>query len=91
MNSGQCDDGNPCTTDSCDATGLCLHVPAGCDEDLDNDGDVDADDLGLMGDCMSGPENVVAPGCEGAILDADSDVDMLEYLQMQAAATNRNN
>jgi hypothetical protein len=32
VNAGLCDDGNACTSDSCDANGACHHTPVSCDD-----------------------------------------------------------
>ena len=59
-----CDDGNPCTVDSCDpATGACRFVPtpgAPC-----NDGDACTQD----DQCVQGPTGGIA--CQGAAVDCD--------------------
>ncbi|HEY8429216.1 MAG TPA: DUF4215 domain-containing protein, partial [Sandaracinaceae bacterium] len=47
---GDCDDGNPCTTDSCDASGMCVHT------DLDAGACTDGDQMGtcVAGTCCTG-------------------------------------
>ena len=52
--------------------------------DLDDDGDVDADDLEMFDDCATGPSVMtVAPGCERADLDSDADVDQSDFGLLQ--------
>jgi hypothetical protein len=49
-----CDDGNPCTTDSCDPVGGCVHAPISCD-----DGQICTDDScnPATGQCVHTPTN----------------------------------
>lgn len=55
--------------------------------DLNADGQVDAQDLSLLLACMSGPDQVVAPGCGARSLDVDLDIDLIDYAVLQRALT----
>ncbi len=55
--------------------------------DLDSDGDVDADDLVILSNCLHGPGVPPTLGCEGADLTADSDVDIADFAEFQRAST----
>lgn len=55
--------------------------------DLDGDDDVDLADYELFGECVSGPEGGLMPGCEGADLDYDSDVDNADFAAFQRLFT----
>lgn len=60
-----------------DAAGCPLPVPG----DFDGDGDVDQADFGPMQACLTGDLNPqTLPECQGARLDADSDVDVADVL-----------
>ena len=59
-----CDDANPCTIDSCDTTGGCVHEP---DEGLacdDGDKCTVGDACDATGACVGGPKCVPADACE---------------------------
>ena len=52
--------------------------------DLDGDRDVDANDLSLFLNCVTGPEKgPVAPGCELANFDCDDDIDQSDFATFQ--------
>lgn len=51
--------------------------------DLDQDGDVDADDLAAFESCASGPGVARAAGCENRDFDKDSDVDQADFAVFQ--------
>jgi len=55
--------------------------------DLDQDGDVDADDLLIFAGCASGAASPRASGaiCTQADLDADGDIDMDDFARFQRA------
>ena len=61
--------------------------------DLDGDGDVDLDDVGVFADCLAGPEVSTPPGeCtqeqfDVADLDADNDVDLADFAVFQRKFT----
>jgi len=54
--------------------------------DLNGDGFVNADDLGIFAGCLAGPEWTVAPECGAADLDGDSDVDLADFARLQGLA-----
>lgn len=55
-------------------------VHALCAGDYDFDGDVDGDDVGLFGDCFTGPRiGPVGESCRDRDLDGDSDVDQADF------------
>ncbi len=49
---GACDDGDPCTVDSCDSTGACLHAPAVDGTLCTDDGDPCSQDVCVAGVCV---------------------------------------
>lgn len=51
--------------------------------DLDYDGDVDADDFGLLAPCLLGPSVPATGDCENADLDADTDCDLADFAVFQ--------
>src|SRR5262249_34948727 len=54
-----CDDGNPCTIDTCDATGHCVNTPKNCD-----DGNAcTTDTCDANGNCV---HTLIAGCCQGA-------------------------
>jgi len=60
-----------------------LHAPPPWGN-LDGDGDVDLDDVALFYACLTGPDVPSTPDCAGASADADSDVDVADFAQLQA-------
>jgi parallel beta-helix repeat protein len=56
--------------------------------DLDHDGDIDAADLALCANCLTGPGPDIAlpPDCNLSDLDADSDVDLADFARLQTLA-----
>ncbi len=55
--------------------------------DLDGDGDVDLDDHAVFVGCVTGPGGGVDAGCEGADVDSDEDVDLLDWGHLQRLFT----
>lgn len=51
--------------------------------DVDGDGDVDCDDLDILIGCLNGPDIAPAPGCDGADLDDDIDIDLHDFAVLQ--------
>jgi hypothetical protein len=51
--------------------------------DANDDGRVDAMDLGMFVPCMDGPNARYKDGCENARLDAGHDVDLADFAVMQ--------
>ncbi len=51
---GDCDDGDPCTTDSCDPLGACTHTPLECSSGMHCD----------LGGCVEDPECVADADCD---------------------------
>lgn len=64
-----------------DATNECEAV---CESDLNRDGSSDDIDYTIMANCMLGPVNSLSSGCGTADLDADGDVDLADYAEMQS-------
>ncbi len=60
-----------------------LHLPGNCD----NDGDIDFDDFVLFAGCLSAPGTAVDAACTCDDLDADEDVDLADFLTLQATFT----
>ncbi|MHC4796946.1 MAG: family 10 glycosylhydrolase [Planctomycetota bacterium] len=59
--------------------------------DLDDDGDVDQEDFGIVQSCLTGPAvGPPAPGCEGANLDGDLDVDQDDIAKFQQCISGPN-
>lgn len=56
-------------------------VPDECEGDLNQDGNINADDLALFIDCLAGPDNGLSPGCAPADLDAQTDVDLHDFAE----------
>ena len=52
--------------------------------DLDADGVQDANDWALLGDCFSGPDVLIEPGCYAGDLAGGSDVDLADFAEFQA-------
>jgi len=59
----ECDDGNPCTTDTCDATAGCLHVNAPNGQACDDHDACTQTDACVAGTCV-GTNPVVCPGAD---------------------------
>ena len=55
--------------------------------DFTCDGDVDADDMMRLQNCMSGPRVTPDPFCTGADFDHDGDVDQSDFGQFQVLMT----
>ncbi len=51
--------------------------------DLDDDGDVDADDLAAFEPCLAGAASAYPGGCSASDFDSDSDVDLDDFALMQ--------
>jgi len=64
----------------------CLPVLSGlpCSGDLTSDGRTNVADFAAFVNCMGGPGQSVAPGCELADIDDDIDVDLADFAVMQA-------
>lgn len=63
-----------------------------CEVDFDTDGQVDAADAATFADCLAGPDNGAAPGCDPqtfalADLDNDADVDLVDAAVVQELFT----
>lgn len=58
--------------------------------DLDEDGDVDQDDVGLLRACASRTGVAVAPGCESRDLDGDGDADESDFGLLQRCYSGAN-
>ncbi len=56
-----------------------------CSGDLLGDGDTDIDDYEVLADCLVGPGQAVASGCEPTDLDTDGDVDLVDFAAFQVA------
>ena len=56
-----------------------------CPIDLNGDGRSDLADFSLLADCMSGPEQPLAPDCESADIDIDGDADLADFATLQTA------
>ena len=58
--------------------------------DLDQDGDVDVNDLGILESCGSGEKvpHDGTPVCQRSDLDGDGDVDQNDFARLQRAYTN---
>lgn len=56
---------------------------AACPADMDGDCDVDLEDFHLFAECLTGPEDEPAGGCEEADLDFDGDVDLEDFAAFQ--------
>ncbi len=55
--------------------------------DYDGDGNVDATDLEVFGECFTGPGGPMSPGCGVFDFDADDDVDCDDWTQFEAVWT----
>ena len=55
--------------------------------DLNADGYVDVGDFGVFETCMSGPAVLHPPGCDAADFDADTDVDLADFSELQTLST----
>ena len=64
------------------ATSVTLTVPV--PGDLNDDGDVDAEDYVLFADCLNGPNVAYPLGCDEADLHTDGDVDAADFAEFQA-------
>ena len=53
--------------------------------DIDEDGDIDTDDFAVLANCLAGPGEPVAGGCDTADLDQDGDVDLGDFGVFQTA------
>lgn len=51
--------------------------------DLNGDGSIGAADIGVFGGCTTGPDGTAAPDCTPADVDADGDVDLADFAELQ--------
>jgi hypothetical protein len=68
-----------------------VHIDYPPNPDLDNDGDVDQEDYGVMQSCYSGDGALPEPGCGSADLDEDNDVDVYDAVIQQQCMGGPNN
>jgi len=49
--------------------------------DLNCDCRIDAGDFAALANCLTGPDHAATPSCQGADLDGDGDVDLVDAAQ----------
>ena len=68
-----------------EATESWLLYIGSADGDLDADGEVTLNDVGLFVPCLSGPAGLVSSGCVCADFDLDDDADLADFARMMTA------